>query len=276
MRQILISFLFANALFSTEIDSFTLRDPHMQDGLQELDSIMQGYFDLALVQANEAKSCKQELMEETLHRLLKGVFWSQFEADIENSKTLDRKTLSRENSIYRDVSLIEGIALYMANLGYVIRIGDLYIGSDKFGHFLETGYGYYHSASPEDSLEYGEMTERTYFGLMTTGVYSYGDLAANLDGYTFWRRLTKGLDAYFSCKNNSWVARRKFTWADYINAAWDEGLNCNYYTDKHVRHSVQTRIQELAMSCPVVPGHCPAMIERYRYLANRVVTEKCF
>lgn len=273
MRNFVITvFLFCIPLVGTEIDSFTLRDPNLQDALHELDAIMQKNFDKALSQVNQKHSCEPEVFENAFHDTIGGVFWSQFEADIESSKTLDKRTLKRSESVYRDINLREGIALYMARLGYVMRIGEFYVGSDKFGHFLETGRNYYNSLSLESALEYGEMTERTFFGLTTTGVYSYGDLAANLEGYSFWQNLAH----YVSCENGHWVQKNQFTWGDYVNAAWDEGLNCSYYKNDHVTSSVNQRIADLGMSCPVQVGYCSHMIQRYGYLAPRVITQECF
>ena len=277
MRHILLlGFLFCSTLFSTEVDSFTLRDPFMQDALQELDAMIQRNFVQALQEANRAHSCEPKVMKTAFHQTIKGVFWSLFEVDIENSEVLDRRTLDRADSIYRDVSLVEGSALYLARLGYLMRVGDFYIGSDKFGHFLETGYDYSNYSSLDEAVKFGEMTERTYFGLTTTGVYSYGDLASNLDGYAFWNRLTQyGKDSYFTCSNRTWTQQNRFTWADYINAAWDEGLNCNYYRNDHITNSVHDRIATLGMTCPVKPGYCQSMLEHYGYLSPRVVTTLC-
>lgn len=277
MRMILIlGLVFNTSLGATEIDSFTLRDPQMRDSLEELDGIIQSYFDKALKQANQAHSCNASFFEKILYNLFKGFFWTQFEVDIETSNTLDRRNIERSNSIYRDLNFFETMALFMADLGYVMKIGNFYVGSDKLGHFLETGYDYYRSHSLQEALGFGELTERTYFGFNTTGVYSYGDLAANLDGYEFWTRVTGGKQPYFSCKNNTWKQSRPFSWSDYVNAAWDEGLNCNYFADDHITAAVSKRIEDLGMKCPVEPGHCPSMLQRYGVLAAHVVMPSCF
>lgn len=248
----------------------------MQDSLEELNQIVQSHFDEALIKANEEKSCEPIVFDKAFQAVTTGIFWDRIEIDIAKSETLDRRTIARKNSIYRDVSILEGTVLHMAQLGFLLKIGDLYIGSDKFGHFFDTGYEYFRKSSLNDAMAYGEMTERTYYGLLTTSVYSYGDLAANLDGYAFWKRLTGGEDAYVTCHNKTWRQQNKFTFSEYVNSAWDEGINCNYYRNNHVSLSVDARIMELGMSCPIVPGHCKEMIERYGRLANRVVSKECF
>ncbi len=269
-------FLFCCSLTATEIDSFTLRDPYMEESLGELDQIVQTYFDEALSKANQANTCDSRAFEKAFQGATTGVFWDRIETDIDQSETLDRRTLTRQNSVYRDVNILEGTVLHMARLGFLLKIGDFYIGSDKFGHFFDTGYEYYKKSSLDDAMAYGEMTERTYYGLMTTSVYSYGDLAANLDGYFFWNRLTQGKNAYVTCQNNTWTQQNRFTFTEYINAAWDEGLNCNYYRNDHVTNSVRGRIAALGLSCPVAPGRCPEMITRYGTLSEHVVSRGCF
>lgn len=277
MRYILItSLLFCVSLFSTEIDSFTLRDPGMRDSLQELNQIVQGYFTEALQEANQAQSCDPEIFETAFQNVMPGILWSRIENDIENSETMDHRVIGRKNSIYQDVNLFEGIALHMARLGFLMKTGDFYVGSDKLGHFFDTGHTYYQKSSFKEALDYGEMTERTYYGLQMTAVYSYADLAANLDGYTFWNRLAKGKNAYVTCSNNIWRQQYNFNWADYINAAWDEGINCNRYRNDHVTRSVHNRIAALGMSCPVNTGYCSDMISRYGSLAQRIVAKECF
>lgn len=276
MRFLFLCLLPCSVLFSTEIDSFTLRDPQMRDGLEELNNLSQGYFNAALVRANQAHSCDPKIFEQAFYKTITGIFWSKIESDIDESKTLDRRTIERKNSIYRDVNILEGCILHMARLGFLIKTGEIYVGSDKLGHFFDTGYQYYQKSSLEEAMKYGEMTERTYYGLLTTSVYSYGDLASNLDGYFFWTRLAKGKEAYVTCQNNIWTQKLKFDLADYINPAWDEALNCNYYRNDHVTYSVAQQISDLGMSCPIDTSYCTEMLKHYGPLAYHVVGKECF
>lgn len=277
MRLMILVFLLGgSSLLSTEIDSFTLRDPYMEEALPELNHMMQGYFEQALAQANQAGSCEPETIESALHRITGGFFWAAIETDIQKSEILDRRTIALSRSIYRNAWFIEAPALHLAQLGFLMKIQDFYVGSDKIGHFIDTGYQYYKKSSLEDAMAFGEMTERTYYGLTSTAVYSYGDLAANLDGYAFWRQLAQGNDPYFICTDNIWVQKRNFDFADYSNAAWDEGINCSYYRNDHITYSVADEILKLGLTCPVKPGYCKPMIERYGLLAPHVVTDACF
>jgi hypothetical protein len=248
----------------------------MQDASLELNQIMQGYFKQTLLKANKAGSCKPSVLENALHCVTGGLFWARIENDIQASEIIDRRTIARERSIYQDICFTEGCALYMAKLGFLMKIGDFYIGSDKLGHFLDQGYDYFQSPNLSNALEYGEMTERTYYGLTSTAIYSYADLAANLDGYEFWKQVTGGKDPYFSCTNNVWTQQRTFDVREHVNAAWDEGLNCSHYRNEHVNTAVHARIAALGLTCPIDKSYCAGMIERYGYLAPHVITKECF
>ncbi len=74
----------------------------------------------------------------------------------------------------------------------------VHMGVDKFGHFLNQGYEYYEKyqnsfllqKSPSDAmkevLQWGGSTEDGLFGMISDGVYSNADLAANFAGFIFY------------------------------------------------------------------------------------------
>ena len=276
LRIIFIGILGCGHLFSTEIDSFNLRDTSMQDALAPMNAVAQNYFDEALKKANRRESCDPEVFEDIFHDLTGGVFWADIERQIERSDKIDRRNIHRSKSVYQDITIVDGLALYLARLGFVMRFGDFYVGSDKFGHFFDQGYDYFQKKNLDEAMSFGEMTERTYYGLTSTAVYSYGDLAANLDGYFFWQSLTRGKNAYVTCEEDTWSQVREFSWTDYANAAWDEGLNCSTYRNEYTTSRVLGRIKQLGMSCPVEPQWCDVMLNRYGYLAPRVISPACY
>jgi hypothetical protein len=75
-------------------------------------------------------------------------------------------------------------------------------GTDKIAHFFQQGYDYYKiynralksGATPEEAtknaIRWGQMTERTYYGTLVSGVYSNADLCANFVGLKFYQGLT--------------------------------------------------------------------------------------
>ncbi|MGL5064754.1 MAG: DUF4157 domain-containing protein [Microcoleus sp.] len=109
--------------------------------------------------------------------------------------------------------------------GAAVNIRGICVGADKLGHFFQQGYEYFFiargsggtSATAEStgrSLEIGEQ------GLLTTGVYSNADLAANSAGLQFYDDLLANPRSYtFQIRN-------------YISARWNEVLNPNYYESR--------------------------------------------
>lgn len=76
-------------------------------------------------------------------------------------------------------------------------------GTDKIAHFFQQGYTYYgiaeravakgvdRNGAEKKAVNWGKMTERTYYGTLVGGVFSNGDLHANYVGMRFYQGLTK-------------------------------------------------------------------------------------
>jgi len=294
MRFILISymFLFCSSNFATEIDSFTDRDPAMKDSTFAINRIINNYFQKAMGEANGYNSCAKSRIVTALNRYFRGLLWSEIENEITEGKTVDKRRSPVNQSIYQDFNAFESPTLAIAQLGAVFRIGEDYIGSDKITHVFQLGYDlfekmYIKHKPWKEVMEYNDWTEATYLGLWTTGVYSYGDLAANYDGIKFWERVTNlGLSAeespYFECVDNQWHQVVPFDIRDYANAAWDEGNNCNGYYTPTMEKKVEARIADLEaktgrkLQCPIQPELCETMIARYGNDAKHIITPKCF
>ena len=82
---------------------------------------------------------------------------------------------------------------------------DIEFGTDKIEHLLQQGWAYYEIRRSElakrktpkeadkKAVEWGKLSERTYYGLMSSGVYSNADLVANYAGMRFYEGMTKPL-----------------------------------------------------------------------------------
>jgi hypothetical protein len=82
-----------------------------------------------------------------------------------------------------------------------VRLYGIDLGTDKIGHFFQEGYEYYtryadvrergmdEAAAIASAIQFGVSEERGLYGIMTTGIYSNGDLAANYAGFKFYRNL---------------------------------------------------------------------------------------
>ena len=92
-----------------------------------------------------------------------------------------------------------------ATISPTVKLYGAEFGTDKIEHFFQQGHKYYEIYNdeiaegklPEDAakkaVKWGQKTERTYFGMLVSGVYSNGDLYANYAGMKFYEGLTKPL-----------------------------------------------------------------------------------
>ena len=146
---------------------------------------------------------------------------------------------------------------FLFGVGRSFRVNNVMVGSDKFGHFVSQGYKYYKRElkgwDTERILSWGAFAERWLYGLLTTGVYSNADLVANYEGWRFYRSLIDddvipGKPAILTWRDGRLVQQRPFTWADHINAYWDEALNPSFNVksvNKRLRKAILAMCDEV-------------------------------
>jgi hypothetical protein len=104
-------------------------------------------------------------------------------------------------------------------LGAVLKVAGICVGSDKLGHFFKDGWGAYHAQSPEAAKLFASDDEIGGQGLGISGVYSNADIVADLAGRDFYSELHDNPLQAFAIKK-------------FINPQWNEYKNPNYYTGK--------------------------------------------
>lgn len=174
-----------------------------------------------------------------IYRDIGGRHWvDRIERWAMQSDQVDRLTLDRYDSIYHGHPLWATRVAGLFGVGPTIKLNGVLIGSDKLGHFISQGRKfwrrYQRSLDEAQAAEHSAYTERALFGQMTTGVYSNADLVANYEGHRFFRSLFEdgivpGKPAILVWHVDHWVVQRPFTWADHVNAYWDEALNVNHF-----------------------------------------------
>ncbi|MEE2742601.1 MAG: hypothetical protein VYD54_01755 [Bdellovibrionota bacterium] len=191
--------------------------------------------------------------------------------DTSGKFTFPTRKTDRKKSIYQDITMKESVPMNFT-LGSVVRVEfkklgktyNLIIGSDKFGHWIGQGYEY-HKKTKENykhlkkALDHGNYLENSVLGLKASGIYSYGDLAANIMGMVFWDHLidedgktsyikrTRPNGPYVRCKGTKWVLSKKnlFDFKDYISPAWDETINYSFTYSKVMGDKIKNRIIKL-------------------------------
>ncbi len=84
-----------------------------------------------------------------------------------------------------------------------VRLYGIELGTDKIAHIFQQGYTYYriverarakkisYGEGVRKAVNWGRMTEKTFYGYWASGVYSNADLAANFAGMKFYENLTR-------------------------------------------------------------------------------------
>ena len=232
-----------------------------------------------------------------------------YDIDLQFRELLTGKTYSLRlnDSIYRDIDYLEGFALNLKELSDVTNINGHVIGLDKLGHFFAEGWRYFEISQEEEgnfqqAMNWGKGMEDGLFGTTTTGIFSYADLVANFNGWRFWNRILlhesdpimgfvgRLFDrAYVSCDVQifesikqrkvvrAWAINRRFDFGDYIDAAWDESINCNGYADPLIEEKVKRRVSEVDVDfhCPVDAAACVKSKRRYGVYAPALLHPQC-
>jgi hypothetical protein len=302
--------------FAAEIDSVTPRKLKLENSLAMINTIFNERIQEGIQKANAKQdgSCEEEILYTELRKAIFQSFTASwglkgYELDKQLRSLLARQSysLSLNDSIYRDITYLEGFSLNLKELSDVVNINGHLIGLDKMGHFFAQGWKYFeltHSKeyTIDQALEWGKEQESGLFGYTTTGIFSFSDLVANFNGWRFWNKVLlkekdplKGVIAnffnkpYISCdiqiiasiKNKkiikAWEYNTQFDLSDYIDGAWDEGNNCNSYENPIIEEKVALRIQNVSpdFSCPCTPEYCLAAHKKYGYYAQHVLHPYC-
>ena len=264
-----------------ETDNFTCRGRLRTDSLAILDDLMNSHIRAAVARANRqaAPGCDASCLFKTLRKEIGGsdlhpltfVPHARFEGWIDARKDVERCRVRFSESIY-------GARPYnqpwlFPFTGRVILIADSIllsgrtVGLDKINHFLREGLEHWRDAArpghdiatvmAKELGEPGRQLRWNEYGLKgwsLTGVLAYADLAASYSGFRFWSDLLSlgGDRSYLAWDDESgrYVQRRLFTFAEYVNDAWDEGINYSVFQPGLARE-VATVLERRSMSRPL-------------------------
>ena len=139
-------------------------------------------------------------------------------------------------------------------LSSTVNLYDTQFGTDKIAHFFQQGYTYYKTYNSQlekgktpgeaarIAVNWGQKSERTFYGTLVSGVYSNGDLYANYVGMKFYLNLTRDIrigddtkSALLILKNGLWqFGDRANLWNDlikpFISKSLNEAFNPSIYT----------------------------------------------
>ena len=274
----LIAALAAPGATGYEIDPYTNRDVDIADSLQVLDAKVNEALDDAAASWSGGKNEWRMVM--AVYRRLGGLHWvDKLERWAMNAAAVEKVPNTRAQSVVNDFPFHAARVAWVFGFGPTIRVNDVYMGTDKIGHFFSQGRKFYrrYRRSGDEALaaRWSVVTETGLFGRLTTGVLSNADLVANYEGHRFYRSLFEdgiapGKPAIFRWGDEGPVRQRPFTWADHVNAFWDEALNPNAYSAALLPH-VEERLLRLCEDFACRPerygaADAAALFERYRHI----------
>jgi len=286
--------------YAYEVDNFTQRYSPLKDSREQMNLETNSRLADAAKKASKRSKgqCSSGDMEKAVNSQLGAVFVGAMETYAAESIKIDSHQPKKEH-IYSHRTFAEKIMSFnmrtLAGLNSSVNLNGHYIGADKFGHFFDDGYDYLqisrkksnYSEGVIEALKSGIAKEEGIFGLATTGIKSYGDLAANYSGFLFWTQLTEGANPYFRCNEGQWTQVREFDWADYVLPSWDEAINCSEYKDSNFADSIKRQATELELQiqkkhgkkykivCPAEPNECAKMNKLYGDKAKYILGPEC-
>jgi hypothetical protein len=241
-----------------ESDQLAPRSADLRDGLALANQQADAMLAVALRQANERSRChgRDEQVARVLAEEIRAVmgktvlipprgelatmYYGAYAAWVETGP-LDRYTFVYRNDLYSEVEWQQSPVVATWGPSSTVRLGSVLVGVDKIDHFWVQGHLYWEKAGraqdAEKAIRYGTRTEWLRWGMMTTGVFSFADLAANYDGYTFYRELLRPGSQFQRAEDGCVVQVRGFDWSEYVDWEYDEVANPPVY-----RPNIQARV----------------------------------
>ncbi len=238
----------ASTARAKEMDSFTDRlilIERLQDGTSPLDA----HINEKLARAARALTAKKARTTDERNAILSRYFLHpilpdllcQIEQWILAKAKVPRYELDGRGIYGGEIGYDDMLMAWYVGLAPILRIHGVLIGLDKVGHFFGQGWQYYEEelrllartpplseASRWEQLKIrGSSFEKAHLGFTNDGVYSVADMAANWQGFRFFRGLFAERDPYlrYDAASGQYSTGRNFTFRDYVTDSWDEVLN---------------------------------------------------
>ena len=277
MKKVIFALLAITSVNASEIDPFVGRDIQLTDALELVNTKANVLLLDALDKANEkGEGCEEKVLYKQLRKKFRNHYTSEFSKWVVKTDEIEKITTKTSESIYRDFkwyqAIVPGlIAKINDPAGQTMRVNGVLIGTDKFEHFLGSGFNYFKKhflkGKPlKEAMEIGLRAETGLLGAYTTGVMSYADLVANFNGMRFWNKmLAKNPDPltaaevspYLTCNNGKWEQVEPLDFSVYIDHAWDEAVNCSWFRTERMVEKVKEQLQQYSdeagheITCPM-------------------------
>lgn len=242
-----------------ETDQLTERDVPLQDVREAANARVDAILAEAIVTANVNPGCGatdtelRAALAREVHlltskdtyipgRRLAGLGYGRFAAWMETTLP-DLRSFSDRRDIYGAVGPGQSLVLDEVGPCSTFNLGGVLMGSDKPDHFFDEGYFYALRSKwgkrEARAIRWGTFTELSFYGMLTSAVFSYADLAANHAGYRFYVGLLREGSVVLRGEDGCAYPSRPFDWAEWVDPSWDEVSNPSVYPRR-----VQERVEE--------------------------------
>ena len=247
---ICFTLLFSVSAMALETDNFLMWGRELEEATLDVNSYIENKIQHELNQINrkhEDKDC--EIVRDKLIKSFRGFITHPMEHWIEATLGPAKVFPSEEEFSEEDYFAMSIYATHKFDvskyfsLSRNININGIYIGTDKFSHWMSTGARYYkkyenalkRGKSEEDAfrsaINYGIFLDRFVLGGVSSGVFSFGDLEANFQGLLLNRNFCRvGEQNYLKFDGRNWIMTRKIDVRDYVNPNWDETYNPSVFS----------------------------------------------
>lgn len=267
----------AYSVHADETDQFLAWGVELQDSTDIINGYMNRQIQKVLDERNTAiePTCDcPSIVEGIYDEVFKGRLTAHLADFLEGAEDVDvypPRTVSRAK--YQQMSIYRGVTFpYALPMSRTLRMGDIYFGEDKFGHFFAFGRRYYNrylwyvkngfdeDTAVEKVVRWGVMSENTLVGKGVDGIFSHADLEANYQGLLLARDLCEGERAYLKqVTPGQWVLSENVDLMKYINPYFDEAYNPSHFWGRRRSLVLPLLREEYAQK-----AHDPSVIARFR------------
>ena len=282
IQILLFIFLFTN-LFADETDNFTYSKVSQKDSYEVINEKFNYYLQKGIDDANsKGKGNNKKVLYKAINKYITDRnFKDSITLDIYADKNIDLINVKKEDSIYYNWNLVNGMSLgkkgtFMAG---VINFNGIQIGIDKLEHMFRTGEILFRLMDKgykiEGILNKSRFLERWFLGGNRIGasIISYGDLSANFNGIRLWNDMLKNypdplgreIPAYIAYENDKWILKNKVDLRNYVDYSLNERINPCIFSHKSSTKKFQNNVKDLKNK---------GLVDTYGYEENKEIFDE--
>lgn len=228
-----------------ETDNYLVWGMELKDSSIQINNFVSDQIESSLALLNEFK--KPQSCESVTFEIAQTFKTTPSTKSLETfvNEALDKEMIYPKDPYYLEESILRNTSrfyLKYSGLSPNIQMNGIYFGADKLSHFASTGrrylkhylkkirQGYSEEEAQRSMIRFGLLNEQTVLGIWASGVFSYGDMEANYQGFLFYKKLCIDNESYLKQETDGkWKLKNKPDLNLYVNAYWDETFNLSYF-----------------------------------------------